>query len=91
MAPLRGGVLPVFEQWEVVRIEWIDACGAQDKWEDIEEDDQVPPHRIVTVGQVHSQGDHDVTICLSWDVQARYAGGWITIPAANILGLERFA
>lgn len=81
--------LPNLFQWEVVRVTWIDATGTEEGWNHIG-DDEATLHTVVTVGQVHSQSPEDILICLSWDTHTDRAGGWISIPAVNIIDLQRF-
>lgn len=79
--------LPKLEQWELVRVEWMDSRGGDNGWH--------KPKRksfaiegCVTVGQVYAMSSDRIVLVLSRDTLNDYVDSLITIPSIAITKLN---
>ena len=75
----------MLKKWTPVLIEWEDAHGGDNGWED---PDGIPhgPFRVVTVGFVRQHDNLGITVVHSRVEE--HTGGYTFIPAANIISVK---
>ena len=81
--------LPDFDQWEIVRLEWMDSATCEPGWGKLRRKDRNLTG-CMTVGQVYEQTDEALTVVLSRDTTNKHVNCAITIPTVNITRFRRF-
>jgi len=74
-------------QWAPVRVEWVDAHGAEDGWTPIDKviHASIP---ILTVGLLMYHDEDGVTVALTHDQTESSVCGYIHIPATAVVALR---
>lgn len=80
--------LPHFDQWEVVKITWVDSNGGRGGWHKLKPR-ETEIEGCTSAGMVHSQSADRVTLVLSREEMYDNVDGAITIPAAAVKTVER--
>lgn len=78
------------DQWEPIRVQWVDSTGSVDDWEEVPAAG-MSPYDITTVGQVYATGPDSITLVFSLVEDTQVVGGYITIPAVAITGIKRLS
>lgn len=74
------------KKYYLVQVEWIDSCGEDYGWDDIESIEEVEPARITTVGFRIKETKEKIILALSVDFDNDQASSYIVIPTAVIKG-----